>query len=127
MVSNFALGFGLLAAPFAWAVDEMALYFVASRQCEMQAYAVSEPLLRAVSPWFIGVSMMTFIIALAGAWVAFDCWKRSRYEKQGSGHHLVEVGEGRTRFLAMTGLVTSTGFAIAFLFIFSQMFVVPLC
>jgi hypothetical protein len=126
-VSNFALGFGLLAAPFAWAVDEMALYFVASRLCEMKTYNVTETLARATSPWFIAISVVAFIVALAGVWVACDSWRRSRNEKEGSGHHLVEVGEGRTRFLAMTGMVTSIGFAIAFLFIFSQMFVAPLC
>lgn len=126
-VGKLALAFGLLAAPFAWAVDEMALYFVASRLCEMKTYNVTESLARATAPWFIVVSLAMFALAVAGAWVAYDSWNKSRHEKQGSGHNLVEVGEGRTRFLAMSGLVTSVGFSIAFLFIFTQMFVAPLC
>ena len=125
-VSRFALGFGLLAAPLAWAVDELALYFIASRLCEMKTYSVAEGLSRATSPLFIVISVVTFAVALAGTWVAYNSWKNSRHEKHGSGHTLVEIGEGRTRFLAMTGLITSSGFAIAFIFMFSQLFVAPL-
>lgn len=127
VVSRFALGFGLLAAPFAWALDELALYFVASRLCEMKTYNIEETLARATSPWFVGITLLTFAIAFAGTAVAYSSWRKSRDEKQGTGHALIEIGEGRTRFLAMTGLITSAGFCIAFIFIFSQLFVAPLC
>ena len=127
-VSAFALWFGLLAAPLAWAADELLLYYIASRLCASQAANdTAEMLGRATSPWFTVVSVAALLIALAGVWVAYDSWNKSAREKQGSEHHLLEVGEGRTRFLAMCGLLTSVSFAVGFLFIFSQLWVAPLC
>ena len=126
-VSTFALWFGLLAAPLAWAADELLLYFIASRLCGLKTYDTAEPLIRGTSLWFIVVSVVALLIALAGAWVAYDSWQKSAREKQGSEHRLLEVGEGRTRFLAMCGLLSSVSFSIGFLFIFSQLWVAPLC
>lgn len=126
-VSGGALAFGLLAAPAAWGVNELAQYYLASRLCLMKSSVGAPALSRADHPGFIAIALATFLITLWGVWMAAGCWQRSRNEHLGEGHHLIERGEGRTRFLAMTGLITSAGFAIAFLFMFAQLFMAPLC
>lgn len=126
-MSSAALWFGLFAAPAAWALDELLQYFMASRLCGMNASNTAQMLTRADAPGLSVVGIVTFIIALAGLWVALSNWRQSREEQSGSGHHLIERGEGRTCFLAMAGLLTSCGFAVAFLFIFAQLYVAPLC
>ena len=126
-VSRAALWFGLLAAPLAWAIDELVLYYVASHLCELKTHDLAGTLARGTSPWFIGVSVAALLVALAGVWVSYGSWHKSQREKGGSEAKLIEVGEGRTRFLAMCGLLTSVGFLIGFLFIFSQLWVAPLC
>jgi hypothetical protein len=45
----------------------------------------------------------------------------------GGSHHLVEVGEGRSRFLAVCGMVTAGGFFIAIAFNTLSVLLVPLC
>jgi hypothetical protein len=64
---------------------------------------------------------------LVAAGVAVYNWRKTRHEMSGSAHYLLEVGEGRTRFLAMFGVFTSGGFLIAFIFSAAMLFLIPLC
>ncbi len=121
------LWFGVLAAPCAWIVEELVSYGVASHVCGLRS-ADGEPVVRtAGSPWFWIVLGVAFAIALAGGWVALRNWRVTRAEKGGGGDHLLEPGEGRSRFLAMCGVLLSGGFLIALVFMLAGLALAPLC
>jgi hypothetical protein len=126
-VGPFRLLVGLLAAPLAWSTEELFSYGVASRLCRMKAAGSGQNLTVADSPWFWVLLVGTAVIALAGFMVALGNWRRTRGERRESGHHLLELGEGRSRFLSMCGALTSGGFLIAFLFMLANLVLAPLC
>ena len=66
------------------------------------------------------------ICVLAGI-VATRNWRLTREEKPGSAHHLIEAGDGRTRFMAMVGLLCSGLFGLAVLLSAGMISVVPVC
>jgi hypothetical protein len=122
-----ALWFGILAAPLAWSAEELISYFIASHLCKMKSSTGIVSVALTTSPWFSGLSFVTYVVAFAGLWVAISNWRKTREEHRGSGHHLLELGEGRTRFMAMCGLLASIAAVIGLLFITTQMIVAPLC
>ncbi|HEY7986115.1 MAG TPA: hypothetical protein VIE17_04220, partial [Methylophilaceae bacterium] len=67
------------------------------------------------------------IVTLAAGAAAVNSWLKTRHELEGSADHILEVGEGRSRFLAISGLLTSAGFIIAFLFFSSTLLIAPVC
>lgn len=119
--------FGLLAAPLAWLVDELIAYYIASRLCSSAPAENPAAYSLATSAQFVALTLTTFGIAVAGLLVAVANWRKTRHEQPGSGHHLLELGEGRTRFLAMCALLGSGGFCIAFAFTLVYMVVAPVC
>jgi hypothetical protein len=126
-VSRWALAIGLLAAPFAWSLDELGSYILAANECQLKGSGDANMLVHGSSPAYLVLTAATWLIALAGVWVALGNWRKTRDEHPGGGHHLVALGEGRTRFVAMAGLMTSVTFALAFIFLTLQMFAAPLC
>jgi EAL domain-containing protein (putative c-di-GMP-specific phosphodiesterase class I) len=126
-VSARRLWFGLLAAPAAWALAEMLLYFLSSRNCAMKSSTLAEQLTRGEAPGVVMAAILSFALAAAGVIVSLGNWRRSRHEKAASEHHLAESGEGRTRFIALCGLLTSAGFVAGFVFLAAGFLVAPLC
>lgn len=117
------LWFGLCGAPLAWIGLEMFSYVLSMGVCTSQADAHTGATWTAM----LAASIVAGLIALAAIVVAVNNWRKTRHESQGSAHNLLEVGEGRTRFLAMCGLLTSAGFIVAFIFSATTLLVVPLC
>ena len=126
-LSLSALWFGMLAAPLAWSTEELVGYFIASRVCNMKSSVGAMSVALTTSPWFAGLSFVTYVVAFAGLWIAIANWRRTREEHGGSGHHLLELGEGRTRFMSMWGLLASIAAVIGLVFITTQMVAAPLC
>jgi hypothetical protein len=123
-----ALAFGLVGAPLAWALQLFVNYGVASRVC----FPGAAPRMSAIasgSAWvtLLIVELIALAIAAAAAVVAYGSWRATRHEASGETSHMVEAGEGRTRFLALWGLMTSIGFFIAIVFSLIGLFLVPLC
>lgn len=104
-----ALTYALVGAPAAWFVHLLVNYGLADRACAAQAGLSAR-----------GAVMLVDLLALAVAAgagvVAYGLFHRTRAEKEGSAHVLVEAGEGRTRFLAICGLLASALFLIAIVF-----------
>lgn len=93
------LAFGLLAAPLGWAV----LVYAGPA---LAGLAGGKPAI-----WLLYCVTMT--LSLAGLVVAMRSYRRSADEQQGSPDEVMEIGTGRTRFLALWGIVVSAGFGIA--------------
>jgi hypothetical protein len=125
--SNALLTFALAAAPLAWMVQTTLNYVVASRAC----YPFTTRLLHNVGvalwPILIVATVAAFVIGCVAYEVAWRAWRKTRAEHHGGGDQAMEVGEGRTRFLALAGMMVSMLFVAAVVFNAVGLFVVPPC
>ena len=115
-VHGLRLLVGLCGAPLAW-VAQMSLSEPLSAQA---CYAASRPL--AAPVWasahalLWAISAVCLLAACASALVAWRAWRGTRYEATSNWHDAVHSGTGRTRFLALLGVMTSAMFVAAILF-----------
>jgi len=116
-VGPFRQVFGLLASPLAWSADELFSYGAASYLCRTKASGSGQPLTVPGSLWFWVLIAITLAIAVAGFVVAIGNWRRTR---EG-------LGDERSRFVAMCGMLISGGFLIAFVFMLANLILAPLC
>lgn len=112
-----ALWFGLFGAPGAWSVQLLVDYAVAAHTCFPRLYPLAIPTighggLRATT---VVVSVVFLAIGVLAGLTALRSWRATRHETGGHGHWALDTGEGRTRFMAMSGLITSAIFVIAML------------
>ena len=123
-IGKGTLAFGLFAAPLAWAVQLTASYAVTGVTCNGARYALSAPALHTALATVDAVALAVAVAAFVVAWFG---WRATREEAAGSAHHLLEVGEGRTRFLAVCGMMASAGFTLALVLATVGIAVVPTC
>ena len=122
-----ALMFGICAAPLAW--DAQMIF--GSALSGFVCYPHDAPL---AAPLWVGSKSVTLVLSFIGMGMAivaglisWRSWRRTKDERPGSFHHLLEIGEGRTRFMATVGMLTSALFLIALAFGVSVLCLVPLC
>jgi hypothetical protein len=111
-----ALIFGLAAAPLAWSTQTIVGYGVASRACFPGDTPRSTPAFAYVWSAVLTVNVIALMVGLLGTLVAFMSWSATRQEHGGRPTYLMDVGEGRTRFHAMCGILVGAGFVVAILF-----------
>jgi hypothetical protein len=107
--------FALFGGPIAWLAQLCGGYALATQPCFTDGTRVAEPLPNAQWTWPAMVALMVLavavsLIALAVSWRAL---RRTRNETHGDEQHLMETGSGRTRFLALWGVVLGGGCALA--------------
>lgn len=129
-VGLFALLFGLFGAHIAWSAQIIANYIVAAYVCFPGPVPVSTPVMSGA--WFVllGVSLFGFVVSLAAGLVSYRSWRRVRRERQRGDREAsqaLETGEGRTRFLALAGMLVSFGLLLVTVFDGLSLFLVPLC
>jgi hypothetical protein len=66
-------------------------------------------------------------IAIAAFFAAYRNFRRTRDEGHGDHAHLMEVGAGRTRFVALWGMMLGAGFAVATVIDAVAFVVLPRC
>lgn len=135
-VSQGLLWFGLVGGPAAWTVQTLVDLAVSSHGCYPRLFPLEAPILSSLRAIVITVSLAALIVCLVAAAAAVRTWSQTRHEHQGSSgagekHSnaaaLLETGEGRTRFLAYAGLLTSILFIIAVLAHTVSIFIVGPC
>jgi hypothetical protein len=67
------------------------------------------------------------VTAIVSGFLARHAWRASRSEHRGASQHLLDIGEGRTRFLAMSGLMMSAGLFTLLVFTSLTLLLVPAC
>lgn len=122
-----ALFFGLSAAAFAWNVQLLVSTALVGHACYPGDTPRVAPLWSGLWWWLLAIGVAGIVLAIAGGLMSWRNWRRTRNEKSGSAHRLLTVGEGRTRFLAMFGILASCLFMIGLLFSTAAVLVVPLC
>jgi hypothetical protein len=109
-VALSALLFGLAAAPLAW-------------QVQILVGSAAAP--SAHKSTLLALFALCLAAALTGGLVALRSWRLTFQELPGSAHDLVDGGEGRTRFMAMCGMLVSLLFFYALLFGLTALCLVP--
>src|SRR5438270_12724042 len=95
--------FGAFVGPVVWALHLFLNSAVAGQVC----YPGSVPRLEhlpALRLLLASSGTIAMLVALIGGYVSYRSWRSTREEREGSHHHLMEVGEGRTRFFAFAGM-----------------------
>jgi len=67
------------------------------------------------------------VIAIAAFFAAYRNFQQTRDESHGDHTHLMEVGAGRTRFIALWGMLLGAGFAVATVIDAVAFLVLPRC
>ena len=116
-----ALWFGLFGGPFAWSAQTIVNLAVASHACFPRLSPVREPSVAGLRAIVFAVSLVAVLTCATAMAVAWRAWSKTRGEHQGGAGRatahdrstaLLETGEGRTRFMALAGLLTSVTFLV---------------
>ena len=124
-VGLLILGAALVATPAIWGLRLVLNFALASYFCfpgSIRHYALPGW----TWPALLGVDALAIAVAVVAAVVSWRNWQRTR-DEAAAGGPLIEIGEGRTRFLAWWGLMTGIGFAVAGAFDLVTLWIVPVC
>lgn len=137
-VGLVSLFFGIAGGPGAWSCHLIANFALDSHFC----FAGTSPQYPALGgldwlrPALVLIDIAALGIALAAALVSYRNWQIARQELNitghdsrftGHAHALLETGEGRTRFMALWGIMTAAGFFVVILFDVAGLVMLPLC
>lgn len=125
--NRLTLAFTLFVAPSAWLLQLGISFAVAAQACHGDFAPLAESPGGALRWILAGIHLGAVVLAVLAAALAIRLWRRTRQEHHGSAGTLVDVGEGRTRFLALCAVFVSVGFLVALLFTGLGLLGVPLC
>ena len=122
-----ALWFGLFGAPVAWSIQELVSFAVVSHSCFPSRRPLGAP--SSAGTWTIAlmVSLLTLVLGAAGAVAAWRAWQRTRAAAEHGAVRQVEAGEGRVRFMAVSGLIVSGMILYNMVLNLMALFIVPPC
>lgn len=135
-VPLWALWFGFLAGPAAWSVQTLVDLSVSAHGCYPQLYPLRAPTIVGLRVITLAVSVVAVAVAVVALVIAWRSWRRTRGEHQensgrGSQHEegtaALETGEGRTRFMALAGVLTSLTFVVVTAVHLVTIILVPPC
>ena len=121
------LFFGIIAAPAAWSLQELLSAALTGHACFPGATSLTVPLWVGLRGELVTIDVVAIILVTAAILVSIRSWKRVRDERSGSGHQLLDVGEGRTRFMAMVGILSSSLFLVGVIFAAAGGLFLPTC
>jgi len=107
---------GLLLAPAVWTVQILSAYVLAARSCFPTYSPLAGARVPGMSGWTVAGSLVALLLAGCSLWASATAWRRTRAEKKGDAHQALDAGEGRTRFLALCGVIITAIFAAAIIF-----------
>lgn len=106
--------FGTAAAPIFWAGQLMLGYAVTAYACYPGDHPVQVHFGSALFNTIIVFDGVALVACAAGGLVSWRSWRHVRQDN--GSRHTLHTGEGRDRFLAMWGLLSSLWFFFAVLF-----------
>lgn len=122
-----SLSFSLVAPPLAWSIQSIAGYAISSHACYPKDTPLILPLFSNLRALLLTVNGAALLIAILGASLAYRNWCATQRETGSDVTQLIQCGEGRTRFLAMCGMLLGAGFLVATLFTSVALLLSPLC
>lgn len=121
--------FALFGGVAAWVLQLMVNYGVASHACFPRAGGTRLAGINwaaLVSPLVL-VNLAALLLGGAAVFVAWRNWRATRNEHHGGRHHLLETGEGRSRFLSASGIMMGLFFLLVILANALSLLTVPPC
>lgn len=115
IVPTRVLWFGIFGAPAAWALQTIVNYSLVSHFCFPGAMPRRTPTFDALRTTGIAVSIIVVVVVLLAMATAVRSWRATRHGHDAEHHELLEVGEGRARFMAFAGVLLSGVFLFAVL------------
>jgi hypothetical protein len=112
-VSGWSTLAGLTLGPLAWLVQLTLNVALASAACYPNDAPLPLPAWSGLAPVLWLAEILALALCALGGWLAWRNWRASSGERPGTGHVLLGSGDGRTRFLAMAGMLTSALFLLA--------------
>ena len=136
-VALWMLWFGFLGAPLGWSIQTLANTAISSHGCFPQLFPLHSPVTGGLRGILFVISIVAIVAAIAALAVSFSTWRRTSAEhqdksgaaaeKHDQSTAALETGEGRTRFMALSGVLTSIVFLIVILAHTAAVFVVVPC
>jgi hypothetical protein len=126
-IGPWAMWFCILGAPVAWSLQQLINAPLFAHGCYPKDMPVAEPIWGDTGTIAMAVELIAIAICIVAGLVAWRNWRRTRSEKEGSGHHLMASGDGRTRFMAMVGIICSGLFLLAVAFAIGLLLMIPPC
>ena len=126
-VSPWAMWFCILGAPVAWSMQQLVNAPLFAHGCYPKDVPISTPIWTNASSVALTVELIAIAVCVVAGLLAWRNWVRTRAEKEGTGHHLIEAGDGRSRFMAMVGLICSGLFLFATIFATGLLYMVQPC
>lgn len=126
-VGAWAMWFCILGAPAAWSLQQLVNAPLFEHGCYPKDAPIASPIWANAGGVAVAVEAVAIVVCILAGLTAWRNWRRTRDEKAGSGHHLMEAGDGRSRFMAMVGLICSGLFLLATLFSTGILFMVQPC
>ena len=109
-----ALFYGLFAAPIVWAGDLMVAYGLIGHACYPGDQPLGQPTAEMgfVWPLVLACHLIALVLIASGILTSYRNWRLTG-PPEGHSHHLIERGEGRTRYFGIIGM----GFGVMFFLI----------
>lgn len=118
------------AGPAAWIGQMLLNYVLAGYACAPLGVIVHapQPPWTMVTPLMILVQAAAVLLAVLGTVSSWRMWRSTRHEAGGGGAgEMMQAGEGRTRFIAVGGLLMGLGFLVAIAINIIILIGAPLC
>lgn len=107
----------LYGVPLAWVAQMTLSEPLAAQACYPHAVPLSAPLVPHLQLLLAAVTLGALAVGVAIAWLAWSSWCRVRDDpaekEEIAGRATAETGDGRTRFLALMGVMSSVLFLTA--------------
>ena len=126
-VPQWRLWFGLFGGPAAWSVQTIVAYALNAHACFPRDVPLANPTFDPVRVVTAAAMIALLMISLASLWVAYHAWRHTRNGGLGEHREVLEVGEGRTRFMAFAGVLLSSIFAFGILMNAIPIVALPAC
>ena len=126
-VNFWALMFGCCAAPIFWLGQLTLGYWISAQVCYGSDHPTVTDAPGALYSALIVFDAVAIVFAILGGIVSWMSWNATQDEKKGGAHEALHTGEGRARFMALWGIMSSLWFLGAIVFGTIGSTVVPLC
>ena len=127
MVSLTTLWFGIFGAPAAWALELITGYSLIAHYCYPRDVPLNTSPYGALRVTGMIVCIVLVLVGIAALFTSIHSWRETRHGHDAEHHELLEVGEGRVRFMAFGGVLLSTMFLFALIMSALPVFTNSLC
>ena len=122
-----ALWFGVFGGPLFWSLQELVNYTITAHFCFPRALPLAAPSFGGTWTVALVVEIAALIGALVAGLASWRSWRLTKGEAEREHGAVLDTAEGRTRFIAYAGMLSSGLFALAIILSGFALFIVPAC